>query len=214
MFEFAESVLKEERKTILNEQEEIKEELKSIKSNIEKADNYQNLREFVVFDCITAIFATVGLAYFDCFIYSTFGLESGLFKAMTVFLTVAETRILTFVGLDVKKFIKSVKQGERRYYKSRKLYKEKQKEIGKEQKLCSEKIEEIDIQLNYIHFHNDNYQKPLYQATIAEEYEFLMDEQKKAEAYLEEFLNEPIDYEKIHLEVNQIDEGQPKRLIK
>lgn len=95
-------------------------------------------------------------------------------------------------------------EGAEEFIKQEELLKRREAQLGIKKENIQSEIEEVNTDLNYITFFKNN----IYcLADTREEYEFLINEQEKATSSLEEFLNEPIDYTKVHLGVNEYDEN-------
>ena len=94
------------------------------------------------------------------------------------------------------------------------LYQRLEKEITNSQRLIDQYEQELGEIAIIEKFKNSNtMNQPFYQADTEEEYNQLLNTQVKTEMTLNEFLNERVNYENIHLEAQEVD-FKTKCLIK
>lgn len=94
------------------------------------------------------------------------------------------------------------------------LYHKLEKEMTSSQNFIDQYKKELE-KISVVEEFNDSgaMNQPLYQADTKEEYDLLTKKQEKSIMPFEEFLNEKVNYENVHLEVSEVD-NKPKYLVR
>lgn len=216
MFEFAESILKGEKEVLSGKKESLNEELKEIKEKIAMIHNYQDNRTLSVIGGICTAVAVgfsinFGIIAYTMYLEDTERIAIELFALMSAgagICTLAEGR---FTAHAIRNLIKLRKEGAKDYYKNKNSILGKEKELEKTINTCDQVMADINTELGHIHFFNTNHQEPLYRATTVDEYEAFM--KIKANAILDSYLNERIEYDNIHFDAS-LQKTEGKILIK
>lgn len=110
-----------------------------------------------------------------------------------------------------KKEVNELKENEENM---KELYHKLEKEMTSSQNSIDQYEKELE-KISVVEEFNDSgaMNQPLYQADTKEEYDLLTKKQEKAIMPFEEFLNEKVNYENIHLEVSEVD-SKPKYLVR
>lgn len=110
-----------------------------------------------------------------------------------------------------KKEVNELKENEENM---KELYHKLEKEMTSSQNSIDQYEKELE-KISVVEEFNDSgaMNQPLYQADTKEEYDLLTKKQEKAIMPFEEFLNESVNYEDVHLEVREIGK-KPKYLIR
>jgi len=216
MFEFAESILKGEKEVLSGKKESLNEELKEIKEKIEMIHNYQDNRTLSVIGgictALTVGFAIgSGLAAHTMYLEDTERITIELFALMSAGAGICTLAEGHFTSQAIRDFIKLRKEGAKDYYKNKNSILGKEKELEKTINTCDQVIADINTELGHIYFFNANHQEPLYRATTVDEYEAFM--KIKANAILNSYLNERIEYDNIHFDAS-LQKTEGKILIK
>ncbi len=126
-----------------------------------------------------------------------------------------EFRKLRKLKKEFKKFSKKeVNEFKENEENMKELYHKLEKEMTSIQNSIDQYKKELERISVVEEFYNSNdINQPLYQADTKEEYDLLTKTQQKGTTPFEEFLNESVNYEDVHLEVREIGK-KPKYLIR
>ncbi len=105
-------------------------------------------------------------------------------------------------------------QGVEEYKKEEDELRNKGTELSHEQFPIQMEIKEISAILKHIDFFNRSKDVFFYQADTEKEYQAKLGDKLKYEQMFKDYLNEPVNYEDIHLEVTQLEDSLVRKLMK
>lgn len=216
MFQYAKEKLtkKLEEKNRIRLQKE--QELKEIEEKLESICSYDDLKSN------QAIYYIIGLSIG---IIGLFNLITNVGEAFFVGgLSLGDICPIIFSIIIIKnirsnaKEIKVLKQqGVKRFIKEETKLRDKKLALEKECNNIQERIDKIVEVLENINFSEKSVSDPFFQADTEEEYgnyKAIFETEEKGEQLFQNYLDEKIDYENVHLNVDQIDGGYVRILKK
>lgn len=214
IYQYAIHTLTEKIKNEKKIKEEKEQEQKSIETKLNQIRTYNNLKEKIKIHKTEIGLVGVVMLLVAC-LFPILVMPEGLYligfyEIMCGCFALGKIRKLR----NCKKAIKiNVFKGINELIENQESMEELSENLEKEIENREAVINEYEVELEKVslldEFQNKElYNQPFYQANTEEEYELLRRRQDKEMMPFEEFLNEPVDYGNIHLEVSEMDQSK------